>query len=65
VLQLLRPGGLIAYDNVLWSGRVADPQDTSADTEALRALNIALAQDKRITTAMLPVGDGVTLALKL
>ena len=65
VLQLLRPGGLIAYDNVLWSGRVADPQDTSADTEALRALNIALAQDKRVTTAMLPVGDGVTLALKL
>lgn len=64
-LQLLRPGGLIAYDNVLWSGRVADPKDTSADTEALRALNIALAQDKRVATAMLPVGDGVTLALKL
>ena len=65
VLQLLRPGGLIAYDNVLWSGRVADPQDTSADTEALRALNIALAQDRRVVTAMLPVGDGVTLPLKL
>jgi predicted O-methyltransferase YrrM len=65
VLQLLRPGGLVAYDNVLWSGRVADARDTSEDTMALRALNVALAQDKRIIMAMLPIGDGVTLAVKL
>lgn len=65
VLQLLRPGGLIAYDNVLWSGRVADATDTSDDTMALRALNVALAQDKRIVMSMLPIGDGVTLAVKL
>lgn len=65
VLQLLRPGGLVAYDNVLWSGRVIDPNDTSDDTMALRALNLALARDKRIVMSMLPVGDGVTLAVKL
>lgn len=64
VLQLLRPGGLVAYDNVLWSGRVIDPNNNTEDTLALRALNKALAQDKRITMAMLSVGDGLTLAVK-
>jgi predicted O-methyltransferase YrrM len=63
-LTLLRPGGLITIDNVLWHGQVADPSDRSADTRALRALNAALRKDERITVSMLPIGDGLTLALK-
>jgi predicted O-methyltransferase YrrM len=65
VLTLLRPGGLAAYDNVLWGGAVADPADTTEDTRALRSFNAALAKDPRIRLSMLPLGDGVTLALKL
>lgn len=64
ILTLLRPGGMVAYDNVLWGGSVLDPADQSDDTKALRAFNTALARDKRIIMAMLPVGDGVTLAVK-
>lgn len=64
VLALLRPGGLVAYDNVLWGGNVIDSEDRSADTQALRDFNTALAKDKRIVMAMLPIGDGVTLAVK-
>jgi predicted O-methyltransferase YrrM len=64
VLTLLRPGGLVAYDNVLWGGAVADPTDTSTDTVALRKFNTMLAKDPRIRHSMLPLGDGVTLALK-
>ncbi|BBK35874.1 hypothetical protein STAQ_09520 [Allostella sp. ATCC 35155] len=63
-LALLRPGGLVLIDNVLWSGAVADPARTDADTTALRALNAKLHGDERVTLAMLPVGDGLTLALK-
>lgn len=63
-LELLRPGGLVLFDNVLWSGRVADPADADPDTVALRQLNAALAGDPRIDLAMLPVGDGLTLARK-
>lgn len=63
-LTLLRPGGLILIDNVLWSGAVADPARTDPDTTALRALNAKLHVDERVTLAMLPVGDGLTLALK-
>lgn len=63
-LQLLRPGGLVAIDNVLWSGRVIDPEDTSPDTEAIRFFNQKVQQDPRVTVAMLPIGDGLTLALK-
>jgi predicted O-methyltransferase YrrM len=63
-LELLRPGGLIMIDNVLWSGRVADPNENDPDTVALRALNKKLHADSRISLSMLPVGDGVTLALK-
>jgi predicted O-methyltransferase YrrM len=63
-LELLRPGGLIMIDNVLWSGRVADPADNDADTVALRALNQKLHTDSRIALSLLPLGDGVTLALK-
>ena len=61
-LVLVRPGGLIAIDNVLWSGRVLDAKDRSADTQALRALNAKLKDDKRIDLTMVPIGDGLTLA---
>jgi caffeoyl-CoA O-methyltransferase len=64
-LELLRPGGLIAVDNVLWKGKVADPQEHDADTEAMRAFNSKLHQDKRVTLAMATMGDGLTLACKL
>ena len=63
-LQLLRSGGLIALDNVLWSGRVAQAETEDADTRALQALNIKLHGDQRVHMAMLPIGDGLTLALK-
>lgn len=62
-LQLLRPGGLIAIDNVLWSGDVAQPARDD-DTRALQALNQCLHNDERIDLSMLPVGDGLTLARK-
>jgi predicted O-methyltransferase YrrM len=62
LLKLLRPGGLIVVDNTLWSGRVADPQDRDADTRALREFNEALHRDARVDIALLPVGDGLTLA---
>ena len=61
---MLRPGGLIAIDNVLWGGDVADGRKRDADTVALRALNEKLRTDKRITLSMLPIGDGLTLARK-
>ncbi|MEM9805698.1 MAG: class I SAM-dependent methyltransferase [Cyanobacteria bacterium P01_D01_bin.56] len=63
-LELLRSGGLIAIDNVLWGGAVADPDETDADTVALRNLNQALHHDDRIELSMLPIADGLTLALK-
>jgi predicted O-methyltransferase YrrM len=62
--ELVRPGGLIMVDNVLWSGKVADPKETDADTVALRAFNEKVHADGRVFHSMLPVGDGVTLALK-
>ncbi len=63
-LQLLRPGGLIAVDNVLWSGRVADPAVADRDTTALRSFNERLLHDERITLSLVPIADGLTLALK-
>jgi len=63
-LKLLRRGGLIGIDNVLWGGDVADPKKRSADTLALRALNDKIHRDERVTLSMLPIGDGLTLALK-
>ncbi|GAB4532493.1 MAG: class I SAM-dependent methyltransferase [Pleurocapsa sp.] len=63
-LELLRPGGLIAVDNVLWSGRVADPEDTDKRTLAIREFNQKLHQDRRVKISMLPVADGLTLAMK-
>ena len=62
MLRLLRPGGIIAIDNVLWSGRVADPAVHDADTEALRALNVKIRDDPRVDAVVLSVGDGLTLA---
>jgi predicted O-methyltransferase YrrM len=62
LLRLVRPGGLIAFDNTLWSGRVLDREAEDADTRALQALNRKLAADERITLCLLPVADGVTLA---
>jgi caffeoyl-CoA O-methyltransferase len=63
-LQLLRAGGLVAIDNTLWSGDVADRTNQGRDTRSLRALNDALHRDERVDVAMLTVGDGVTLARK-
>ncbi len=63
-LSLLRPGGLIAIDNVLWSGKVADKAASDPDTRAIQALNAALKDDSRITLSLLPLGDGLTLARK-
>lgn len=63
-LELLRPGGLIAVDNVLWSGRVAEPEDTDKRTIAIREFNQKLYQDQRVKISMLPVADGLTLAMK-
>lgn len=62
--RLLRPNGLLLVDNVLWGGKVADPSSTSADTIALRELNLRLKEDERFDISMLPVGDGLTLARK-
>lgn len=62
-LELLRPGGLIAFDNVLWGGRVARG-DEGEDTVALRALNARLHGDERADLAMVPIGDGLTLVRK-
>ncbi len=64
-LQLLRPGGVLAFDNVLWAGRVADPGAGDDDTQALKALNVQLHADPRVDISMVPIGDGLTLARKL
>jgi len=63
-LSLLRPGGLIAVDNVLWSGKVADPADQRETTLAIRALNAKIGDDARVTSSLLPIGDGLYLARK-
>lgn len=63
-LTLVRPGGLIAIDNVLWSGRVADDAEQGPDTVALRALNTKIALDERVSVSLVPIGDGLTLARK-
>ncbi|MCH2162392.1 MAG: class I SAM-dependent methyltransferase [Phycisphaerales bacterium] len=63
-LQLLRPGGLIALDNMFQGGRVADPANTEPDTVAIRQLALALQADDRIDYSLLPIGDGLGLAMK-
>jgi predicted O-methyltransferase YrrM len=64
LIGLMRPGGLITVDNTLWSGRVADAKDKSADTQALKAFNDYVYRDERVDISLLPVGDGLTLLRK-
>jgi predicted O-methyltransferase YrrM len=61
LLRLVRAGGLIAFDNTLWGGRVLDADTEDEDTRAIRALNTRLAGDERVSLCLLPVADGVTL----
>ncbi len=63
-LALLRPGGLIAIDNVLWSGKVLEEAPEDPDTQAIQALNATIKDDSRVTISLLPLGDGLTLARK-
>lgn len=64
-LKLLRPGGLILIDNTIWSGKVADPSVQDEDTNAIRVLNEKIGQDARVEQALLTIGDGLTVAMKL
>ncbi len=63
-LRLLRPGGLIIFDNALWDGRVADPSAQSEDTLAIRAINAKVLSDSRVRASLIAVGDGLLLACK-
>ena len=63
-LQLVRTGGLIAFDNVIWSGRVADKRYKDEDTEALRALNLQIRDDERVDASLVTIGDGFHLVRK-
>ncbi|UCC14753.1 MAG: class I SAM-dependent methyltransferase [Gammaproteobacteria bacterium] len=63
-LELLRPGGLMAIDNVLWSGSLVDERNQDPDCNALRSLNRRLYSDERVDLSMVPIGDGLTLARK-
>lgn len=63
-LKLVRPGGLLVFDNMLWYGKVADEKVQDEDTVALRALSGKLHHDERVFVSLIPVGDGITLALK-
>jgi caffeoyl-CoA O-methyltransferase len=65
VLPRLRTGGLVAVDNVLWSGDIVDPDNTDENTRALRAFNDHVAADRRVQSVLLSIADGVTLARKL
>ena len=63
-LELLRPGGLMLIDNMLWSGAVADPKDTSADTVALRALAAKIHADSRVESTLASIGDGLSVIVR-
>jgi predicted O-methyltransferase YrrM len=63
-LRVLRPGGLLVFDNTLWSGRVLQVVPDSEDTRAIQALNAALKDDLRVDLSLLPLGDGLTLCRK-
>lgn len=63
-LALLRPGGLVAIDNVLWGGDVADPGKNDPDTAAIRSLNAKVRNDTRVSMSLVPIGDGLMLARK-
>lgn len=64
-LQLIRPGGLIAVDNVLWNGNVIDSDKQDIDTRSIREFNQQLKNDSRIDLSLVPIGDGLTLARKI
>lgn len=63
-LQLVRPGGLILIDNVLWGGAVVDAKNVTPETQVIRALNKKVSEDRRVTACLLPISDGLTLARK-
>jgi len=63
-LKLLRRGGMIAIDNTLWYSRVLDRRDQTVDTRAIRAFNRKLKSDRRVNISLVPIGDGLTLAVK-
>jgi predicted O-methyltransferase YrrM len=63
-LRLLRPGGLLVVDNALWHDRVADPAQRDSSTTAIRELAKAVREDDRLTSTMLPCGDGLLVAVK-
>ncbi len=63
-IELVRPGGLVAIDNVLWGGSVIDPEDETEATEAIRELNQRVTIDERVDACLVPIGDGLTLAVK-
>jgi predicted O-methyltransferase YrrM len=63
-LRLLRTGGVVAIDNTLWSGKVADGTANDSETTAIRAFNEHVKRDSRVETSLVPIGDGLTLALK-
>jgi caffeoyl-CoA O-methyltransferase len=65
ILPRLRPGGLLAVDNVLWSGEIVDASNTDENTRALRAFNDHVAADRRVQSVILAIADGLTLARKL
>lgn len=64
-LRLLRRGGVVAVDNTLWSGRVADPENREEDTKSIRGFNASVIDDRRVRLSLVPIGDGVTLLYKL
>lgn len=63
-IDLVKPGGVVAFDNTLWDGKVADDEETDADTVAIRALNRKLLGDERVELSLVPIGDGLTLCMK-
>lgn len=62
-LRLLKPGGIVVFDNALWEGRVADPTQRDADTTAIRELGKAVREDDRLVSALIPSGDGLLAAV--
>ena len=63
-MRLLRPGGVVAFDNALWGGRVTDPGRTDPETVAIREATDLVRQDERLVPVLLPAGDGLLAAVK-
>ncbi|MEQ8165910.1 MAG: SAM-dependent methyltransferase, partial [Alphaproteobacteria bacterium] len=61
-LKLLHPGGLVAINNTLWGGDVANPENQKDSTQAIRALDRKIREDERVSMSLLPIGDGLLLA---